>query len=460
MKRRIIWPVLFSIWALILFIIAEALIFSSSLPQVANPDGMIGRIIGAAIIISGLLYFVLSRTIHQVTYPIKELQQDARHFNEDEYIHQLRNYEIEELDELAHAFDYMGEELSSTIRKLKYQKAKRETILGALDEGIIVINKQGMIKEANDLACKLLHLQNPVQKKSQITHILRDEKFINLIEKGLKGSGHEIIEVQLSEQTFYVTMVPVGQINEAVEFLLVIKDVTELRALEEMRYQFVTNVSHELKTPLTSIQGFVETLQSGAIENKEIALKFLNIIDIEAKRLYRLIQDILLLSEIENMEERKYPDVELQSVVSEVTMLLEGAAKKKGLEVVYKLEEPILLHNISRDHLQQLLMNLVSNGIRYTDKGRIQILARQEEDTVYISVEDTGIGIPEESISHIFTRFYRVDRGRSRQNGGTGLGLSIVKHIAQLYKIKVEVESEVGIGSKFTLIFKNVEDSK
>ena len=201
----------------------------------------------------------------------------------------------------------------------------------------------------------------------------------------------------------------------------------------------------------------VNDIQAGAIENKEVAYRFLNIIDIETKRLYRLIQDILLLSEIENMDKQEYGDVKVASVIENCMSLLQEQADKKSVKIVFNEEQSLVIKNMSEDHLTQMMMNLLGNAVRYTDNGAIIITTQENSRQQIITIRDSGIGIPEESIPHIFERFYRVDKGRSRQSGGTGLGLSIVKHIAKLYEIKIEVSSELGEGTCFRLIL-NKED--
>lgn len=455
MKSKIIFPIVLAFIILGLAISVELLLLFADI-NVAVKMGQevelmcqytFYRILFEIAIVGGLLYFIINKHVKQINEPIKELTRDARNFKLDSYTYPIRDYEIEELQDLAAAFDYMGDELGSTIRKLKHQKEKLETMLEALEEGIIVLNKDGFIGQTNELAKKILKIKGDLSGKQKLTQIVRYEEFRKLVDEGLKKKGCHTVELTLDEQIVFLSIVPIGPPQETYEYLVVIRDVTQLRKLEEMRSQFVSNVSHELKTPLTSIQGFVETLQSGAVENPKVAYKFLNIIDIETKRLYRLIQDILILSEIENMEEHQYDEIDIVEAVNEVFTLVDKQAQEKSIELKFMAKAPLSVKNISEDHMKQLLMNLISNAIKYTDHGQIHVTV----GTNYISVEDTGIGIPEESIPRIFERFYRVDKSRSRQSGGTGLGLSIVKHIAQLYNLTIDVQSKLGEGSRFTV---------
>lgn len=462
MKGKIITPMIVSIVAILLYASSEILLFSSYLKSyglkvediAARCQDMISRIAIVSVVVGIIVYIALRNIVDEITRPIKELTSDARNFKKDGYWHPIRDYDIEEIMNLAEAFDNMADELSSTIRKLGYQKAKLESMLNSLDEGIMVISPKGRIKQMSDLASDMLGVNGNEDGKIYATQIIKQDKFKKLIREGIKTSLKDTIELTIGESIFYVTIVPIGDPYDAEEFLIVFKDVTKLRALEEMRYQFVSNVSHELKTPLTSISGFVETLKGGAVENKEVALRFLNIIDVETKRLYRLIQDILLLSEIDNMESVHYDSFDIREVVETVVSILQGEADKKCIHLIYEDVKALCLERMSRDHMEQVLMNIISNALRYTDQGEVRIKAYEEAGEVIVTIQDTGIGIPEESLERIFERFYRVDKGRSRKIGGTGLGLSIVKHIIQLYDGEVSVQSKVGIGTTFTLKLK------
>jgi len=235
--------------------------------------------------------------------------------------------------------------------------------------------------------------------------------------------------------------------------LLVVSDITFIKKLEKIRSDFVANVSHELKTPLTSIKGFVETLKDGAIEDKEIAGKFLNIIEVEVERLVRLINDLLYLSEIENAKiQVTEDDVNVKEVLEECIELLRFKAESKNIKMQLRLDDKLKM-KIHKDWLKQIFINLIDNAIVYNrENGEVIIEVERLDEKIAIRVKDTGIGIPQNEIERIFERFYRVDKGRSRKLGGTGLGLSIVKHIVELYNGKIYVQSEVGKGSEFTIV--------
>ena len=224
--------------------------------------------------------------------------------------------------------------------------------------------------------------------------------------------------------------------DENMGTIIVFQDVTQIRKLEQMRSDFVSNVTHELKTPLTSIMGFTDTLKAGAIDDRETALKF-----------------ILSLSEIETRKEDiNLEYVNLKDIVSGVCKVLEPQAKRKNIQLIEDIPNNLPKFKCNVDRISQMFINLIENGIKYTEEGSVTISCKKTRKYIEINVKDTGIGIPEECQERIFERFYRVDKGRSRKAGGTGLGLSIVKHIVFLYNGKLWLESKVGKGSTFVIL--------
>ncbi|MDD4564377.1 MAG: ATP-binding protein [Eubacteriales bacterium] len=247
-----------------------------------------------------------------------------------------------------------------------------------------------------------------------------------------------------------ILMKPINEMEEQLKATM-----KENKKAERIRKDFVSNVTHELKTPLTSISGFVETLQDGAAEDPEIRTKFLDIIAIEAARLKRLIEDILIISDIENKREvNTDSDINVRESIEEILDSLGPVIEAKKVKIVTHYAYEIYIGG-NNDRFKQLLMNLIENAIKYShDGGTVTVSAVKKEGKVYISVSDEGIGIPREHMPRLFERFYRVDKSRSQKAGGTGLGLAIVKHIAALFEAEIQVESEQGKGSTFTVIFK------
>lgn len=248
----------------------------------------------------------------------------------------------------------------------------------------------------------------------------------------------------------YLNMVkPVGRAHEDLK-----RAAEESKRAEMIRKEFVANVGHELKTPLTSISGFIETLQQGAAEDPEIRTRFIDIIAIETSRLKRLIEDLLVLSDIENRKESA--DVQEFSAKEEIektVQTLQPIAEDKNVELITGFDEDVVILG-SPDRFRQMMVNLIENAVKYSEEGgRVWIEARKLDTKVQVTVKDEGIGIAEEHLDRLFERFYRVDKSRSAKAGGTGLGLSIVKHIAALFNAELKVESKVGEGSIFYVIF-------
>lgn len=228
----------------------------------------------------------------------------------------------------------------------------------------------------------------------------------------------------------------------------------ESKKAELIRKEFVANVSHELKTPLTSIFGFIETLQQGAAEDPEIRTKFIDIIAIETSRLKRLIEDLLVLSDIESRKETAdAKEFSIQEAIEKTLLTLEPIIDDKGVRLITDMDEHVCIYG-SPDRFSQMMVNLIENAIKYSDAGgRIWIEAKEQENRIQVSVRDEGIGIAREHLERLFERFYRVDKSRSTKAGGTGLGLSIVKHIAALFGAELRVESTVGEGTIFYVLF-------
>ena len=244
-------------------------------------------------------------------------------------------------------------------------------------------------------------------------------------------------------------VIPAGKSQEELK-----RAAEESKNAELIRKEFVANVSHELKTPLTSISGFIETLQQGAAENPEIRTRFLDIIAIETSRLKRLIEDLLVLSDIENKKESAYILFDVKTEIEQTVKTLELIANKKKVTLITELADNAVLTG-SSDRFSQMMVNLIENAIKYSEEGsRVWVRVKESESSICVSVEDEGIGIAEEHLERLFERFYRVDKSRSTKAGGTGLGLSIVKHIAVLFDAELKVESQVGKGTSFHVIFK------
>ncbi len=329
-------------------------------------------------------------------------------------------------------------------------------VMNQMQNGIIAVDHNLHVMLITPVAKQLLGISgNPqgVHINDASTDVKLDQVFSDAMQQGgvymnevaartAVGRGHRPLRLYVS---------PMRKDNNVVGALAMVEDITELRRLEQVRTDFAANVSHELKTPLTSIRGFVETLLDGAIEQPEMAKKFLNIILMESERLTRLINDILSISKMESgMNDAPRERLRLDMMAYDVTEMLAIHAQEKQVTLnCHKNKEPIYIIG-NKDHVEQMLINLIENGIKYNRPGgsvTVQVFANASEAN--FTVSDTGIGIAEEHLPRMFERFYRVDKGRSRSMGGTGLGLAIVKHIVRSMQGEIEVHSKLGEGTEF-----------
>jgi two-component system phosphate regulon sensor histidine kinase PhoR len=324
-----------------------------------------------------------------------------------------------------------------------------------MDDGVIVVDNNEKIILINSAAQKLFNLNGEMMGKYFIEAIRNSE--IHAMIKIIPEDEVEIELPNLNIRYLRIKATRVVNYNENLGVMLFIQDITKIRALEQMRTDFVANVSHELKSPLTSIKGFAETLKF--VEDKPTREKFLDIINIESERLTRLINDILTLSEIESKDYSfNFEKINVNKFVEEIFYIKEPNAKDKDIKLSYNYENSNIYIYGDGDKFRQMLINLIDNAIKYTNNGgTVKITTRKANDIIDILVEDNGIGIPRDKIPRLFERFYRVDRGRSREMGGTGLGLAIVKHIVHMFCGEIKVESQVGKGSTFTLSFTSGE---
>ncbi len=357
------------------------------------------------------------------------------------------------LESLGISLNQTAQRLDRTIRTLTEERNLSSAILGSMVEGVAVVNGVERLVFANPGFAQILDLDVPPVSGSSLLEVVRQTELIEAVRRVLAGEPRveaEIVTGTLRQHHFAATVASVraGETSGAV---IVLHDITELRKLERVRRDFVANVSHEFRTPLTAIQGFSETLLAGAVNDPNNRDRFLGIILEHSRRLARLTEDLLRLSEMD--AERLELEVRRLAVSQLVESCYETAqrrAAEKGLAL--SLQLPGRLPDIAGDsrRLQEVLQNLLDNAIQYTlPGGKIVLSAEAKNDEVIFTVSDTGIGIPRSDQPRIFERFYRVDAARSREAGGTGLGLSIAKHLIEVHGGRIWVESEVGEGSQF-----------
>ena len=358
----------------------------------------------------------------------------------------------DEMGELSGAFNRMSERLAAAYQKLEQSNSQLAGILQGMNDGVVAVDGQGRIALMTDRARELLGSYAGVSRRLADcgTHYLAVQAMLDRVMAGEKPFTETLTLAAPTERILEIYAARVeGDASGGA--LAVISDVTRLRKLEIMRSEFVANVTHELKTPLTSIRGYIELLKSEE-RDRQTALSFYEIIEIEAERLQKLTDDLLQLSDIEHGGgEAEVVPVPLEEVVDRVIATLRPEAEARNI-ALHPFIEPGLQVCAQSGRLYQLIKNLMENAVKYNrDGGAVNLSAAVERGVAVIRVHDTGIGIPPEHLERIFERFYRVDKGRSRELGGTGLGLSIVKHIVSLYGGDVRVDSAVGVGTTFTV---------
>jgi two-component system phosphate regulon sensor histidine kinase PhoR len=401
---------------------------------------------------AGFMSAYLSR---KVSNPIQEVALAAGQIAQGNYDMRIHSDGPEEMKLLAEAFNHMAHHLDATIKQLTDRKNKIEVILSSMVDGLIAVDHQCHVTMLNPSAEKIFDFSDKNAKQRHLLELIRNQDLYSAIDDVLKKKHVTIREIRLfapEEKILLVHTAPMMGDDEWGAVALV-RDITELRNLEKVRTEFTANVSHELKTPLTLIAGFVETLMDGAYEDEGTSLRFLGIIQRETLRMTRLIDELLYFS---NIESRRNPTVKtpvaVRPTAEKVLNLLQTSIAEKDHQVLVNIPEDIAPVMAEEDGLVQILLNLLDNAVKYTPSGgKINIDAWEENDYVYIAIEDSGVGIPEEGISRIFERFYRMDKARSGDIPGTGLGLSVVKHLVQTFEGEISVSSKIGQGTRFTI---------
>lgn len=402
-----------------------------------------------------LLVFVLSlflavKLVKIIVYPINELQKVTSKIENGDLNKRAIIYNYDEIGFLAQTFNNIADQLEIRIIDSLDKKNKLEAILESMESGVIAIDNNENIILINSYSQKLFDLkEDNIGKK--ISDCIIDYDLINFIREIPEIGTKEVKLFHPIERELRVKKSPIiNYLNNSIGIVITVQDITDIKRLENMRSEFVANVSHELKNPLTSIKGFSETLRY--VDDSETKNKFLDIIDKESERLTNLINDILILSNIENIHKMESEYFNPGDVIENVLDMVKSQAYKKSIIIKYNdcFNSEILG---SKDKFHQLAVNLIENAIKYSNEnGIVKIDLTLEEQYFVFKVKDNGIGIPKNDIPRIFERFYRVDKSRSTR--GTGLGLAIVKHIVKLFNGEISVKSKVGIGSTFTVKIK------
>lgn len=434
----------------------------ASMPVVTIKQTLSGMYREIALI--GIFVAILAASIslvvsYRITKPLEKMRKGAIRFAYGDLHHRIYVSESHEIGILAETMNQMAVQLEERIQTVTRQRNELEAVLTSMTEAVMIVDQEERILRCNQAAGRIFGFNPETIAARSIQELIRNASIQRFVRRIFESETpvEDVVALNASNERFLHTHGTLLQeaADQTPVALLVFHDITRLKQLENMRREFVANVSHELKTPITSIEGFIETLQDGALNDPENAAKFLKIIERNAHRLNAIIDDLLMLSKIEQEEEGKQillQEGNIKDVLDAAVMVCENVAQEKNVTITGQCTEEIRA-NVNRDLLVQAVVNLLDNAIKYSDPGGfINVRAMQADHEVVIAVEDSGCGIPAEHLPRIFERFYRVDKARSRKIGGTGLGLAIVKHIASAHHGRAAVESTPGEGSTFSII--------
>lgn len=444
------WMLLFIFLVFIFFAIQVCLVY------LFRKSFLFSSLVSVILIIP--LAYLLARSL---TRPILEVTKKAIHLVSSHFGGEVRVHSSDELRSLSKAIGEMGAQLKDKIEEISSEKEYLQTILKGMTEGVLVVDGRARILMVNDALRQLLSLSSDVSDRMPV-EIIRNAELEEAIRKAIQGRENISLELDLNkagEKTIEVSVVSIhasstrmDQDSEGIRgAVAVFHDITRLKQLEKIRQDFVANVSHELRTPLTTIKGYAETLLDGALKEKQ-AFQFVQVILRHTDRLTKIVEDLLMLSKIETKEfQLNAETISLPNFMDDIIDFVKKPAEKKRISLSRHDMPSSLTVRADRSYLEQILINLLDNAIKYTPEGGRVTVSAVEKDSkdIQFSIEDNGIGIPKEDLSRIFERFYRVDKGRSKELGGTGLGLSIVKHLVQAHGGRVWVESQLGKGSTF-----------
>ncbi|MDU4937262.1 MAG: ATP-binding protein [Clostridium sp.] len=390
------------------------------------------------------------KLVRTIIEPLKNLENVTARIAGGDLNIRVKSLSNDEIGSLGKTFNNMADQLQAKIREVVDKQNRLESILRSMESGVIAVDGDDTVITINPYAKRVFGIRRDISGE-KISKYIKDYD-INTFLNEEDDSEKEVKILHPVERELRIKKASIIDGIDRIGKVIAVQDISDIKRLENMRSQFVANVSHELKTPLTSIKGFTETLKY--VEDEETRKKFLDIIEKEADRLGRLINDILILSKIESDISGEEDEFLPNKVVDDVINMVKVLADNKNITIELDERNYDLLFG-DKDRFLQLVLNIVENSIKYSNEGStVKISSFTKGDNYNLIVEDNGIGIPKEDIPRIFERFYRVDK--ARKSGGTGLGLAIVKHIVKTFNGNIKVESALGVGSKFIIQIKHI----
>ncbi|NLX62529.1 MAG: cell wall metabolism sensor histidine kinase WalK [Tissierellia bacterium] len=406
-----------------------------------------------ALIITVILGFLIASSI---TEPIRDVTKKAEKMAKGDFEQFVEVKSDDEIGQLASMFNYLTLKLKDTIQEMDLEKSKLNTIFNYMADGVIAVDTNGQLIHANPVAIKILNLE---KIKDELLHRQRPFPMEIMDLDSIDFNDPDTYEgskmVTIKDSVYQLKYAPFrNEKNNVGGIIIVFQDITEHHKLDNMRKEFVANVSHELKTPITTIKSYTETLMDYKDMDPELSYKFLTVIDNECDRMTRIVRDLLQLSNLDyNKTEWKKVECQVKDFIEDIILKLEFSIKEKNHRLTLNIEDDLPNIVIDKDGIEQVILNVISNAIKYTPEGgHIEVAVSKKDDRIVVRVKDNGIGIPEEDVDRIFERFYRVDKGRSRELGGTGLGLSIAKEIVEANGGQIKLSSKFGVGTEVDIV--------
>jgi two-component system phosphate regulon sensor histidine kinase PhoR len=416
------------------------------------------RIVFGGLVIAALAALVSLAVARRISQPIEEIKRGAAHFADGDLAHRLPSPDTEEMAGLTETLNRMAAQLDERVKTVFQQHNEIEAVLSSMHEGVIAVDRSERIIKMNPAAGRMVDCEPSRAQGRNIQEVVRNlavQRFANRVLTTSKAMSDDFVLYRGEELTLNIYGSPLYDAEgDQIGTLLVMNDVTQLRHLENVRSDFVANVSHEIKTPLTAIKGFVETLQQETVENPDEQQRFLAIILKHVNRLDAILEDLLALSRMEQEDgsnEVRLSEGSIREVIRTAVQVCQPKAAARDIAISYDAAAE-LTANLDATLLEQAFVNLIDNALKYSDDGsQVRITASRSNGEVTVAFADQGSGIPNKHLPRLFERFYRVDKARSRKLGGTGLGLAIVKHIVHTHGGHITVESSLGQGSTFTV---------
>ncbi len=396
--------------------------------------------------------FIILREYH-LRRLAKEMEELINHYMVGDFSKRLFVKEQNPLAKVVARLNEFAEIIENRIRDLEAEKLRWNSLLKGLSDAVVLINEDNRIELVNEAFLKELDVNEQDILHRRYSEVLRNTDLIELIDRSIQTGTTQRAEIVFDEKErlYRATAYPI-QIENGINVIMILRDLTERRQIERVKRDFIANVSHELKTPITTIKGYIETLMDEVVEDRDRAKEFLEIAYRNVVRMERLVEDLINLTGIESgvvrIEKRK---VNLKEIFEELLKEFRPKASKKGLQICIDLEDETTTIQADPLRLRQILGNLVDNAIKFTESGAVTIGVKHTDGMTTLYVQDTGIGIPKEYLPRLGERFFRVDPSRSRALGGTGLGLAIVKHLVLAHGWRMSIDSQPNKGTRVNI---------